>query len=182
MLWKEKIGGNKEAAHLSTPTYTYKQKVACTELPAQQKMLTDATARTMRKIQFQTYIGRSATADQNGTLAVATPIPWYMTSSVFGAGWWKLVTFYDFNGIYSIRISADPNDAGPWWVIEDNSSGTPVVRVAFARGFIDINSNPSEAQLLSEGWMIFFFLDTSIVNNPSSKTSTLSYLLSKLKV
>jgi len=61
----------------------------------------DATARTLPNIQFQTYIGRSAAAEQNGTLAVATPIPWYMTGSVFGAGWWKSVTFSH----YKLKLS-----------------------------------------------------------------------------
>jgi len=54
----------------------------------------DANSRTFRNVQFGTYIARSFVADQNGTMAVPTPIPWYMTSSVFGGGWWKSVVFY----------------------------------------------------------------------------------------
>jgi hypothetical protein len=57
----------------------------------------DPSSRTLRNVQFGTYIGRSFAATQNGTLAVGTPVPWYMTSSAFGPGWWKWV-------IFSIRV------------------------------------------------------------------------------
>lgn len=54
----------------------------------------DANTRTLRNVQFGTYIGRSFIARQNGTLAVDTPVPWYMTSMAFGPGWWKSAVFY----------------------------------------------------------------------------------------
>ncbi|PPQ72619.1 hypothetical protein CVT25_007631 [Psilocybe cyanescens] len=56
-------------------------------------------------------IGRSA-VNLNNTLTEPTPIPWYMATSPFGPGWYKL--------------SANSNDAGPWWVVGvDPSTGTP---------------------------------------------------------
>lgn len=80
----------------------------------------DANARTLRNVKFGTYIGRSFIASQNGTLAVDTPVPWYMTSNAFGPGWWKSVLFSYQNSvsIYSmilIRIFFDQDVCKPQW-------------------------------------------------------------------
>lgn len=82
-------------------------------------------------------IGRSA-VNLNNTLTEPTPIPWYMATSPFGPGWYKFVLQYSFGWFINVlislsiwvlhgyRLSANSNDAGPWWVVGvDPSTGTP---------------------------------------------------------